>query len=106
MSFKSSNSFGYDEVPTKLLKLCSHFISSPLNYIYNRTLFTGVFPNRLKYAIIRPIFRKCNKNDMSNYKPRAGLSPWDNRGQSDELATPTIQFATTKIQICTSWYIG
>jgi hypothetical protein len=22
------------------------------------------------------------------------------------LATPTIQFATTKIQICTSWYIG
>jgi len=46
MSFKSSNSSGYDEVPTKLLKLCSHFIISPLDYIYNRTLFTGVFPNR------------------------------------------------------------
>jgi len=33
MSFKSSDSSGYDEVPTKLLKLCSHFISSPPNYI-------------------------------------------------------------------------
>ena len=34
MSLKLSNSFGYDEVPTKILTLCSHFISSPLNYIY------------------------------------------------------------------------
>jgi len=44
---KSSNSCGYDEVPSKLLKLCSYFISSPLNYVCNRTLFTGVFPDRL-----------------------------------------------------------
>jgi len=56
MSFKSSNSFGNDNGPTKLLKLFSHFFSSPLNYISNRTLFTGVFPDRLKYAIIRPLF--------------------------------------------------
>jgi hypothetical protein len=39
-SLKSSNSCGYDEVPSKLLKSCSNFISSPLNYIRNRTLFT------------------------------------------------------------------
>ena len=31
MSFKSSNSFSYDEVPTKKLKLCSHVINYPLN---------------------------------------------------------------------------
>jgi len=68
MSFKSSNSFGYDEVPSKLLKLCSHFISS-LNYVCSRTLFTGVFHDWLKYAIIRPLFKKGNKNDMSNYRP-------------------------------------
>ena len=28
-----------------------------------------VFPNRLKYAIKRPLFKKGNKNDMSNYRP-------------------------------------
>ena len=39
MSFVSSNSFGYDQVPTKILDLCSHFISSSLNYTCNRTLF-------------------------------------------------------------------
>ena len=32
MSFQSSDSCGSDEVPTKLLKLCSYFISSSLNY--------------------------------------------------------------------------
>jgi len=42
-TLKSSNSCGYDEVPSKLLKLCFSYICSPLNYICNRTLFTGVF---------------------------------------------------------------
>jgi len=65
MYFKSSNSFGYCEVLTKVLKLCSHFISSPLNYVCSRTLFMGVFPDRLKYAIVRPLFKKGNKNGMS-----------------------------------------
>ena len=68
-SLKSSNSCGYDEVPSKLLKSCSYFISSPLNYICNRTLFTGVFPDRLKYATIRPLFKKGNKDDINNYRP-------------------------------------
>ena len=51
-SLNSSNSYGYDEISMKLLKLCSYYISSPLNYICNRSLFTGVFPDRLKYASI------------------------------------------------------
>ena len=61
MSYKSSNSFGCGDVPTKLLKLCSHFISSPLNCIYNRNLFMRVFPDRLEYAIIRPLQIKIIK---------------------------------------------
>ena len=74
ISFESSTYFGYDEVPIKILKLCSHFISSPINYICNRNLFTGVFPNRLKYAIIRPLFKKGNKNDLFSYKPVSVLT--------------------------------
>ena len=68
-TLKLSNSCGYDEVPSKLLKLCSFYISSPLNYIRNWALFTGVFPDRLKYAIIRPLFKKGNKDDINNYSP-------------------------------------
>jgi hypothetical protein len=42
-SLKSSNSFGYDEIPMKLLRLCSSFISSPLNCIYAIEPFLLVF---------------------------------------------------------------
>ena len=68
-SLKSSNSSGYDEIPSRMLKLCSYFISSPLNYICNRTLLTGVFHDRLKYATIQPLFKKGNKDDINNYRP-------------------------------------
>jgi len=52
-SFKPLDSFGYDEVPTKKLKLCSNVISCPLNYICNRTPFNGVLSSKLKYAIYK-----------------------------------------------------
>ena len=67
MCFKSSNSCGHDEVPTKLLKLYSPFFSLPLNYTCNRTLYRGVFPDVLKCAIVRPLFKKDNKNYMSTF---------------------------------------
>ena len=67
-TLKLWNSCGYDEVPSKLLKLCSYYISSPLNYGWNRTLFTSVFPDRLKCATVRPLFKKGNKNDINNYR--------------------------------------
>jgi hypothetical protein len=28
-----------------------------------------VFPDRLKYAIVKPIFKKGSKQDISNYRP-------------------------------------
>jgi len=42
---------------------------SPLTYICNAVLSTGVFPDRLKYAIVKPIFKKGNKQEISNYRP-------------------------------------
>jgi hypothetical protein len=66
---KLSNSCDYDEIPSKLLIICSYYISSPLNYICNRALLTGVFPDRLKYASIRLLFKKGYKDDVNNYRP-------------------------------------
>ena len=68
-SLKSKNSCGYDEIPVKILKLSAPFITSPLTYIYNKSLSTGTFPERLKYALIRPVYKKGDKHLVTNYRP-------------------------------------
>jgi len=68
-SFKTKNSFGCDEISTKLLKISVTYLSSPLTYICNKSISTGIFPERLKYSIIKPLYKKGDKTDPSNYRP-------------------------------------
>jgi hypothetical protein len=67
-SLKNSNSAGYDEITTRLLTLSTPYIISPLTYICNSALNTGVFPNRLKYVTVTPIHKKGDIYSMSNYR--------------------------------------
>ena len=68
-SLKTKNSYGYDEISTKILKISCPFISSPINYICNKMLFWGVFPDRLKHAIIKPLHKNDDRSEVSNYRP-------------------------------------
>lgn len=66
----------YNEISTKILKASSQFIISPLTYICNQALSalsTVIFPSHLKYSVVKPLFKRGNKNDMSNYRPIALL---------------------------------
>jgi Notch-like protein len=95
-SLKNKNSYGYDEIAMKILKLsmpfiispliyiCNRslstgilsmpFIISPLIYICNRSLSTGIFPSRLKYSQIHPIYKKGEKSETTNYRPISVLT--------------------------------
>jgi hypothetical protein len=42
-SLKTKNSYGCNEISTKILKLSGPFVSSPINYICNEMLFLGVY---------------------------------------------------------------
>ena len=55
---KLKNSSGYDGISTKLIKICSSFLNSPLTYICNKSLFSEIFPDRMKYAVVNPLLRK------------------------------------------------
>jgi hypothetical protein len=68
-SLKTKNSYRYDEISKRILKISCPFISSPINYICNKMLFWGVFPDRLKYAIIKPLHRNYDRCEVSNYRP-------------------------------------
>jgi hypothetical protein len=47
---KGTFSSGIDEVPDHLIKQCTENIKKPLTPIYNVTLQSGTFPDRLKLA--------------------------------------------------------
>jgi hypothetical protein len=52
-----------------ILKISSPFISSPINYICNKMLRGGVFSDRLKYALIKPLHKNGDICDVTNYRP-------------------------------------
>jgi hypothetical protein len=76
-SLKSKTTGGYDEISTQILKLSTPYTISPFTYICNVILNTAVFPDRLKYANIKPIFKKGNDEDINNYRP-ISLPPFQN----------------------------
>lgn len=59
---------GYDKITvniySKLITNCTY--GSP-TYIHNLCLKQGIFPNKLKQAIVKPLYKLGNKENMSNY---------------------------------------
>ncbi len=66
---KNTNTTGHDLLSNKLLKLIKCEIAKPLTFIINQCLHTGYFPDKLKLARIRPLFKKGDKNAITNYRP-------------------------------------
>jgi hypothetical protein len=68
-SLKTRDSSGYNEITSRIIKLTLPFIISLLTHICNAALGYGVFPDRLKYTIVEPCFRKGNRQEIANYRP-------------------------------------
>lgn len=73
MNLKSNSASGWDNIPTKLLKLASHIIVPIISHLINICFKYGVFPSIYKHAIILPIYKSGKKTDISNYRPIAIL---------------------------------
>jgi hypothetical protein len=58
------NWHGYDGITTKMLK-----VSSSLNHICNKSIKSGTFNTRLKYSIVKPLFKKGDRENTANYIP-------------------------------------
>ena len=68
-SLKDKNSSGYDEISTKIVKISKPFIISPLINICNKILAQGIYPERLKFSLIKPVYKSGDKCSPSNYRP-------------------------------------
>ena len=64
-----SMSNGHDGISSELLKLVNDDISSCITLIINQSLTTGIFPDKLKIAKVTPVYKKCDKKLINNYRP-------------------------------------
>lgn len=71
MNLRNTNAVGYDQLPTKIIKLTAKLIAPPLNYLTNLSFSSGIFPEKLKISVIKPIYKKDDKASMCNYRPIA-----------------------------------
>jgi hypothetical protein len=39
-----------------------------LSFICNNSILSGIFPTRLKYAIVKPLLKKGDKGNVANYR--------------------------------------
>uniref|UniRef100_A0A8D9AKJ2 Uncharacterized protein n=1 Tax=Cacopsylla melanoneura TaxID=428564 RepID=A0A8D9AKJ2_9HEMI len=61
---------GPDEISPLLFKSCAGALAAPLTLIFQRSLDTGVFPQRWKTSYITPIFKSSgDKSDIKSYRP-------------------------------------
>jgi hypothetical protein len=67
MSLKTKKSSGYDEISNRIIKSSTSYIISSFTYICNAILNTGIFPDRLKFAIVKPLFKEGKTHNVSNY---------------------------------------
>ena len=73
-NLKDSNSTGHDEISTKFIKLSLPILAPALVTIFNLSLSSGIYPDKLKIAKVIPIFKKGTPTSVNNYRPISILS--------------------------------
>jgi hypothetical protein len=71
-NLKGKYSSWFDDATDSSIKKCVQFIKKTVADICN--VLTGVFSEKLKVAIIKPLHKKENTEEAQNYRPISLLS--------------------------------
>lgn len=74
MNLKSDSAPGWDNIPTKFLKMASEHVVPIITHLANLCFEQGIFPPALKCAIITPVHKSGDKNTPCNYRPISVLT--------------------------------
>ncbi len=70
---KPKKSVGPDGIPMIIMKETYPFFKDSFLFLFNEILKAGKIPSIWKRAIVTPIFKKGNKDSVTNYRPVSGL---------------------------------
>jgi hypothetical protein len=96
---KTKNFHGFDEISMKLLKISAAYICSPLTHICNTSILSGNFPDRIKFSIIKPVFKKGNKMNPTNYRPISLFTSFSKVFEKGLFNRLTAHFSTNKLLV-------
>jgi len=68
-NLKGKCSSGFDGVTDSIVKKCVQFIKKPLADICNTSFASGIYPEILKIATVKPLHKKGNTGEVQNYRP-------------------------------------
>ena len=71
---KSKSSEDSDNLSMRFVKDIFNHISKPFTYICNLSFLSGIFPDRMKIAIVIPLYKSGEKSSFNNYRPVSLLS--------------------------------
>lgn len=66
---QETKSFGSDNISLRFIKDSLFVIAFYLTFIINTSLVTGTFPTSWKHAIVVPLYKNGDVDDVSNYRP-------------------------------------
>ena len=69
MSIPLNKSYGLYSCPARILKCSRYILSNPLSVLINKSVESGIYPDKLKHAKVIPIFKNDDETDPSNYRP-------------------------------------
>ena len=71
----SSASSNHDPLPTSLLKQLLPELAPVITKLVNESINTGMFPDMLKNALVRPLLKKAtlDNNILKNYRPVSNI---------------------------------
>jgi hypothetical protein len=68
-NLKNKKTVGWDEIPVDIIKKVVNFIAHPICMIINKCFQEGIFPSQMKYAELKPLFKKGLMENPENYRP-------------------------------------
>lgn len=69
VTLKNTQATGYDEIRTQIIKDCRYSISLVLAHMINLSFEKGTFPEKLKRSIVKPLYKKGDRDTAGNYRP-------------------------------------